>query len=73
MAVRILVDGVAALTTAQFAERYRLTMETARKTLQRLDVDPLPEMLDGRTKLYPSTPLREAMRTRPGKGRKRAS
>lgn len=66
--IRILYDGKLALTTAQFAERHGLTMETARKTLSRLGVDPLPDQLDGRTKLWPATPTDRAMKARPGKG-----
>lgn len=72
MAVRILVDGKLAYTTGQFADRHGLTMETARKTLQRLGVDPLPDTLDGRTKLFPAVPVDKAMRARPGKGHRKA-
>lgn len=68
MAIRILVDGKLAYTTGQYAAKYNLSMDTARKTLARLDVDPLPEQLDGRTKLYPAVPVDRAMRARPGKG-----
>ncbi len=66
--IRILYNGKLALTTAQFAERHGLTMDTARKTLSRLGVDPLPEQLDGRTKLWPAAPVDKAMKARPGKG-----
>lgn len=66
--IRILYNGKLALTTAQFADRYGLTMETARKALSRLGVDPLPEQLDGRTKLWPAAPIERAMKARPGKG-----
>jgi hypothetical protein len=66
--IRILYDGKLAVTTAQFATRHDLSMDTARKTLSRLGVEPLPEALDGRTKLYPATPLDKAMKARPGRG-----
>lgn len=67
-AIRILYDGKLALTTAQVADRHGLTMETARKALSRLGVDPLPEQLDGRTKLWPAALVDRAMKARPGKG-----
>lgn len=66
--IRILYDGKLALTTAQFAERHGLSMDTARKALSRLGVDPLPDQLDGRTKLWLATPTDKAMKARPGKG-----
>jgi len=66
--IRILYNGKLALTTAQFADRYGMTMATAYKTLSRLGLDPLPEQLDGRTKLWPAAPVDDAMRNRPGKG-----
>lgn len=68
MTIRILHDGKPAVTTAQFAALYGLSMDTARKTLSRLGVAPLPEMLDGRTKLYPAGPVAKAMKARPGRG-----
>jgi hypothetical protein len=66
--IRILYDDELAVTTAQFAARYGLTIATAGRTLLRLGVDPLPEQLDGRTKLYLAAPLDEAMQARPGRG-----
>lgn len=66
--IRILYDGKLALTTAQFAEKHGLNMDTARKTLSRLGVDSLPDQLDGRTKLWPAALLDRAMKARPGKG-----
>lgn len=66
--IRILYDDELALTTAQFAQRHGLNMAAARKALSRLGVDPLPEQLDGRTKLWPAAPVDEAMQARPGKG-----
>ena len=66
--IRITYDGKLALTTAQFADRHDMTMDTARKTLSRLGVDPVPDQLDGRTKLWLAAPLAKAMKGRPGKG-----
>ncbi len=66
--IRVLYDGKLAITCSQFAEQHGMTMDTARKTLSRLGVDPLPEQLDGRTKLWPAAPVEKAMKARPGKG-----
>lgn len=66
--IHILYNGKRALTMALFAERYGMNIDTARKTLSRLGVDPLPKQLDGRTKLWPAAPVAQAMKARPGKG-----
>lgn len=66
--IRITYNGKRALTTALFAERYGMTIATARKTISRLGIEPLPKELDGRTKLWPSVEITKAMGKRPGKG-----
>ena len=68
MTLRITYDGKHVLTTAQAASRYGLTPSGMRATLTRLDVEPIPEALDGRTPLYLATELDKAMAARPGKG-----
>lgn len=73
--IRIFYNGLEAITTAQFAEKYfpkthdnELNMTAARKALTRLKVSPLPEPLDARTKLWPAETVDKAMSKRPGKG-----
>ena len=66
--IRITYDGKLVLTTAQAANRYGLDMDAMRKALNRSKVEPLPEQLDGRTKLYPAGALDAAMKARPGRG-----
>lgn len=66
--IRILYDDQEALTATLLAKRHGLTLAAARKALSRLGVDPLPEPLDDRTKLWPAEPVERAMKERPGKG-----
>ncbi len=67
--IEITYDGDPVLTTAQAAARYGLGMDAMRQALYRHpDIHPLPEMLDGRTKLYLASALDAAMGARPGKG-----
>lgn len=67
--INITYDGRPAITTAQAAARYGLSMDAMRKALNRAtDVHALPEMLDGRTLLYFVDDLDRAIPGRPGRG-----
>jgi hypothetical protein len=63
--IRITYDGRLALTISQAATRYGMRLDAMRQALRRLDLDPLPESLDGRTPLYPAVELDRAMKSRP--------
>lgn len=67
-AIRITYDGKLALTTAQAAARYGLSLAGMRTALHRLNFPALPEALDRRTPLYAAAELDQAMKARQGKG-----
>lgn len=66
--IRILYNGKQAFNVSLFAEKYGMSIDTARKTLSRLGVAPFDKPLDGHTKLWPAAAVNKAMKSRPGKG-----
>jgi hypothetical protein len=70
--VRIYAGEEPVISAALAAKRYGVSNATMRSTLARLRgsrvIEPVPEMLDERTPLYPLADLELAMGTRPGKG-----
>lgn len=66
--ITITYDGRPVLTVALAARRYGLTSTAMRKALQRVEIEPLPEPLDGRTPLYDAHVLDWVMGHRPGRG-----
>lgn len=66
--IRITYDGKLVLTTTQAARRHGLDPATMRKVLSRLNLEPVPEALDGRTPVYYAADLDRAMKARPGRG-----
>ncbi|WP_433796139.1 hypothetical protein [Actinoplanes sp. CA-252034] len=65
----ITVDGRAALTTRQLGEEFGLDPASARTAVRRVGLEPVAH-LDDRTPLYDATTARDALRNRPGKGRR---
>jgi hypothetical protein len=66
--IRILVDGLPALTTAQAAARHGRSRAVMRMLFSRYDLEPVAR-LDDRTPLYDEAALAELVTAMPGQGK----
>lgn len=66
--IEITYNGQPALTATLAAKRYGKTLDAMAHTLSRHRVEPLPERLDGKSRLYLTAALDVIMAELPGRG-----